>query len=108
MQKDMWSIVAIIQKNVESGQSFFSEGARRFFESKTCPEVYQGHGGVYFITSERFMASDFIDERRYTVRAFNPETGHVSTVGPFNELTKERAIRMAIACAYGVQRMEGI
>ncbi len=52
------------------GGLFFSRNNARFFRSFTSDSVFCGPGGNYFITSEL----DTLDnERRYTVRKFDPD-----------------------------------
>lgn len=62
---------------------FFDEDTMRFFDSRILPEVYEGYGGIYFITSEKFHT----DPRNYTVRRFFPDTGEIQTIKKFNKLT---------------------
>ena len=77
----------IKQINQEKGFHFFSGSAMRFFKSRVGDTVFQGGGGVFFVTSERF---DYDSPRLYTVREFDPDTGNVNTVGEFNELTYQQ------------------
>lgn len=47
--------------------------------------------GRLFVTSEQFVASDgTADPRRFTVRCVS-DTGGISTIGPFNRLTRKQA-----------------
>lgn len=83
-----YTLPEIKAANKAIGHHFFSKGAKSFFNSQYLPTVYQGAGGIYFITAER------MDERfelKYTVRQFHAETGQVDTAGSFNTLTKEQA-----------------
>ncbi len=97
-----WTIDRIRTANREAGQHFFEPGAMRFFRSRVLSGVYQGDGGVYFVTSERFVASDGSSPgRAFTVRQFNPETGSVSSVGAFNKLTRHMAAKTARKLADG-------
>jgi hypothetical protein len=100
------TIDTIIQINKDKGYFFFDPQTMRFFNSRVLETVYEGPGGVYFITSEkqpttRFAFQNLIHPRRYTVRSFNPETGDVNTTGPFNTLTKARAATLAKKAAAG-------
>jgi hypothetical protein len=85
--------------NQENGHHFFSDGAMRFFNSRVGDTVFQGNGGVFFVTSEQY---DYNTDRKYTVREFNPETGNINTVGDFNELTYQQARAKAKYCARGL------
>ena len=84
-------------KNEQAGYFFFEKGAMRFFNSRICPTVYKGDGGVFFITSEQF---DHNSERKYTVRKVNADWT-IRTVGEFNALTKGQAIKKARECSKG-------
>lgn len=76
-----WTIAAIRRENKARGMFFFSPATMRAFASKVDRNVYEGPGGVYFVTSEQFRPSEGRpDYRRYTVRRFDPRTGDVSTV----------------------------
>lgn len=77
------------------GFHFFSPDSMRFFRTRVGERVYQGPGGVYFVTSEQFVSPGYIDPRKYTVRRFNPDTGNVGTVGEFNALSRAAAHRRA-------------
>lgn len=96
------TIDEIKARNEAAGQHFFEAGAISFFSSRIGNKVYEGPGGIFFVTSEQFKPSRGIPgPRRYTVRKFTPETGNVATFGEFNKLTSARAHRMAEALANG-------
>lgn len=96
-----YDIDDIRMTNKSAGKHFFEAGALRFFASRILPTVYQGPGGIYFVTSEQFRPSSGPPHpRKYTVRRFNPETGDVGTVGEFQGFTRSRAAaKTAIARA---------
>lgn len=73
------------------GSHWFDPGAMRYFKCRILDTVYQGTGGVYFVSSEKYNDHP----RRYTVRKFDPESADISTVGEFNDLTKYMAIKTA-------------
>lgn len=73
---DYWTIQEIERWNDWSGHYFFTPDTKRFFRSRILDEVFQGPGGVYFVTSERFGPEA---PRRYSVRQFHPSTGEVDT-----------------------------
>jgi hypothetical protein len=80
-----YTIRSIEAANKLSGMHFFDGDAKRFFSSRILGPVFEGPGGVYFVTSEQFRSfggSDFIP-RRYSVRRFDPHTGSVETAGTF-------------------------
>ena len=91
---------------------FFEPQAKRFFRSRIGSNVYQGPGGIYFVTSEQFIGSNgYRAERMFTVRQFRQwreirekdgrEVSCVSidTVGQFNSLTRGQAIAAAKRCS---------
>jgi hypothetical protein len=95
---------AIQEANRDAGYDFFEADTMRFFASRLCPRtVEQGPGGVYFITSEQFRASNgYRATRRYTVRRFYPETRDIGSVGVFQAYaTREAAHRAARRLAAG-------
>ena len=96
----LYDIDDIKRINRYKGGHFFEPKTMRFFDSRVLSTVYQGPGGVYFLTSERFHGSTVTGPRLYTVRYFNPETGDCGTLnGVYNELTKTAAVRIAEAAA---------
>ena len=83
---------------------FFSKDTMRFFRSRVLWQVFAGTKEVYFVTSEQFQSSTgYRAPRKYTVRAYNPETDDIRTVQPFNDLTRSRALRIARDLAETVQ-----
>ena len=83
-----YSMEDIKRANENAGRHFFEPDTMRFFKSRVGDTVFQGIGGIYFVTSEKF---DWQSPRNYTVRQFNPETGKISTVGEFNEMSYSQA-----------------
>lgn len=78
------------------GSHWFSPSSMRFFSSRVGSKVYQGVGGIFFVSSEQLRYSDGTCERRkYTVRQFNPETGDIDTMREFNEMTRSQAVKYA-------------
>mgnify|MGYP003526637488 CR=1 FL=1 len=59
---------------------WFSRDTMRFFLSRVGEYGYQGPGGVYFVSSERFSRDG--SPRLYTVRRQDPD-GSIETVGEF-------------------------
>jgi hypothetical protein len=98
----MWTIGAIKALNKAKGQYFFEPATLRFFDSKIEPRVYEGSGGVYFVTSEQFHGSNgSSNPRKWTVRRFYPVTGEVDTVGQFNDMDRHSAMVAAKRLARG-------
>lgn len=77
-----WTIGAIKEANKEAGKHFFERGTMRFFKSKIMSGVYEGPGGIFFVTEETGPNN----RTAYTVRVFNPATGEVGTHGEFNNM----------------------
>ncbi len=89
------------------GRHFFDTASMRFFRSRLPQFAYSGPGGIYFVTSEQFVAWDgsFRKPRAYTVRKVTPHTaeqnGKVKTIGEFNTLTRYAANKLAAQLAVG-------
>ncbi len=104
-----WTMQEIEAANKAAGLFYFSEGTMRGFRCRLSNEVYQGPGGVYFVTSEQFRSSGLfgsagiVKPRRYTVRKFAPETGDCTTApeNEFNKLTSRQAHSLAAQLAAG-------
>lgn len=90
-----WTMDKIKLENAQAGKFFFSKGAMRFFASRVSDAVYQGDGGVFFVTSEQFRSHEYTARRMYTVHQFNPETKDVSTVGEFQAYKSRTAAHEA-------------
>lgn len=97
----LWTIEDIKAANERAGFFFFEPATLRFFRSRVHSDVYQGPGGVYFVTSEQFRASNgYTAPRLFTVRRFDPETGSADTEGEFQAYgTRGKAHRAAQGCA---------
>ena len=91
----------IIRRNREAGRHFFDPAVRRFFRSVIGRRVYQGPGGVFFVTSERFGGPVGKAPRRYTLHHFDPRTGDVRTAGEGHVLYRETAEYLARRAAAG-------
>lgn len=68
-----WRMSDIRQANKASGHHFFDRPTLQFFNSRVERGPYQGPGGIFFVTSEKY------DRRVYNVRKFYPESGRVKT-----------------------------
>lgn len=74
-----WNINEICTANRAAGYHWFDSDTMRSFGCKVFGRVYQGSGGVYFVTQDSYAFDD--DRKVYIVRVFNPATGNVDTVG---------------------------
>jgi len=97
MEQKLYSINDIQTACRVRGSHFFDPSSMRFFKSRVLDEVYQGPGGIYFITSERYDT----EPRKFTVRQFHPEDADITTVSEFNELSKYMAVKLAKEKAIG-------
>jgi hypothetical protein len=95
----VWTMEDIKTADHAAGRFFFEPSSMRFFRSRICPTVYQGPGGIYFVTSEQFMGSQYTAPRMYTVRRFTPVPVDIRTVSVFNRMSKYQAVRAAKKCA---------
>ena len=99
------NISQIENASQRAGSHWFDVGTKSFFHSRTLSAVFHGNGGVYFVSSEKGPNNI----RCYTVRVFNPQNADISSFGPFNELTRERALRLAaIAAEYPDAALEAM
>ena len=124
------NIDEIKRRNAHAGRFFFSKDTLSFFQSRVNSEVYEGPGGVFFVTSERYDSREMADQfsptnaeelgsavgamgamiapgritrgdRRYTVRQFR-ESGNVDTFGDFQGYASLYAAkRAALSAAAG-------
>lgn len=95
---DPWTVNRIKQAAMMRGSHWFSPDTMRFFGTRVLNEVYEGPGGIYFVTSEQPPHG----RRACTVRKFRPDNADISTVGSVAELSpraaKAEARRMAAGC----------
>ena len=64
-----------IEANRRKGGHFFDPKTMRAFQSRVLDTVYEGPGGIFFVTSERVDTGP----RFYKVRHFYPDTGGITT-----------------------------
>lgn len=69
----------------------------KFFNTVVYDDVYQGAGGIYFVSSEQ---ADDKSGRLFTVRCYDPNERRITTAGTFCSIaTKRYAIKMAKNCS---------
>jgi hypothetical protein len=90
-----WTLDSIRSTHESRSLHFFDIGWLRGFRTRLYYPIYQGRGGVYFVTSEKFVSFGAANPRRFTVRKFDPVSAAITTFGPFNQLSHERAERLA-------------
>lgn len=86
-----WTVNAIKEAVRATGSHWFDPDTMSFFGTKVLPAVYQGPGGIYFVTSDH----DYQRRRGFTVRKFSPETNDVDTVGEVAGYDRPGAIQQA-------------
>lgn len=101
-----WTIGAIRAKNKEVDHHYFDKATMAYFNSRIEPRVYEGVGGVFFVTSEKPDFESIPSPRRWTVRHFDPESGHCRTAPdmPFWEMSRKEAMDAAKYLANGTYR----
>jgi hypothetical protein len=89
--------------NRARNKHFFDASTMRFFRSRVGDEVFNGPGGVYFVTSEQFVLGSRRDPRRYSVQRFNPRTCGIDLVGEFQQYANMAAAKRAARKAAGLR-----
>lgn len=97
MAETTWTVNSIKNAARAAGSHWFDPNTMRFFGTQVLPTVYQGPGGVYFVTKDDQFNRDL--PKRYTVRRFNPETKDISTAGEVASLSKVAALKQAATLA---------
>lgn len=77
----LFSIDAIKKTNDKAGLFFFSPSTMRWFKSRVSSNVFPTPHGAVFITSERNDGYP----RLFTTRYIHENTGHIETIGEFQE-----------------------
>lgn len=101
------TIESIKTHNRNVNHYFFDTNTLRCFNSRILSDVYDGPGGVYFVTSEKQCSLTYTYPRLYTVREYNPISGFISTKGNFPGFETARAAKAyAKKCAAGIDTTE--
>ena len=108
MHTRRWSMDQIRASNRAVGHHWFDPDTLAFFDSEVEEAVYEGPSGVFFVSSEQFHNGAYSRPRRWTVRQFDPESGHINTAGPFNKLDRDVAKEHASKFASGAMKPEEI
>jgi hypothetical protein len=88
------TISEIRQANAAAGFHFFSTVAMKFFRSRVDRQVYEGPGGVFFVTSEQLEFRDYSAPRLYTVHQFSPD-GSIDRASEFQQYGSLKQARAA-------------
>jgi len=91
MNATQWTVNEIRAAMEARGSNWWTKGAMKFFGTRVLPTVYQGPGGVYFVTSEQPPHGD----RGFTVRRFDVEAVNIDTIGGVANMTRGDAIAEA-------------
>ena len=91
------TILSIRKEMMENGSHWWDDDTLAFFLSKVGSYVYQGAGGIYFLSSEQPPGG----ERNWTVRKYDPVMFRISNASAFCELSESRAKELAKELAKG-------
>ena len=80
-----WDIDEIRDAMIADGSHWWDTSTIRYFQSRIGSEVFQGIGGIFFVTSERDRHAKYNTQRAYTVRQFNPATLSIGNGSEFQE-----------------------
>lgn len=98
MTETIWTVNTIRDAVRATGSHWFDPDTMRAFGTRVLPSVYQGVGGIYFVTSDH----DFDRTRKYSVRRFDPTRSKIDTVGEVaSYATAQEARTAAKAAAQG-------
>ncbi|MCC6170049.1 MAG: hypothetical protein IT329_22720 [Caldilineaceae bacterium] len=88
MTRPIYTLDDVIRQHEDAGGCFFSRGALRFFDSRTCAATLtiSRRGRAFFVTSEQFHSPHGDRPRAYTVRVWDPTCPRsIDTVGDFQQ-----------------------
>lgn len=74
------SIEEVVLLSMNAGFRFFDADRMTFLRIRVHSRVYEGNGGIYFVTSESPRLTCGTGPRRYAIRRFLPKTGEVKTM----------------------------
>lgn len=83
MTTTAYTIELIRQEMRADGSHWWDRDTMRFFRCRISSGVFQGEGGIYFVSSEK---SGDTAPRMYTVRKYDPTAKSIDTVGEFNAI----------------------
>lgn len=92
---ETYTINTIQDEMNAAGSHWWDRGSMRSFGTRAGQKVYQGEGGVYFVTSEQPPHR----KRAFSVRQYDPATTSINTVGEFCSMTRAVAHRQAAELA---------
>lgn len=89
------SVSAIRAHALSKGCKWFERGAMRSFSTRLLRGVWASWDGKFYFVSSDARGPRALYGRGYSVRAYNPETNTVETVGEFNGHSTPKAARKA-------------
>lgn len=93
----MWTVNTIKDAVRATGSHWFDPDTMRFFGTRVLPTVWQGPGGVFFVTSDK----RFDGKRGHTVRQFKPEDSSVHSSTEIGMMSEKNARTRASQLAWG-------
>jgi hypothetical protein len=97
---EKWTVNKIKDAMRAAGSHWFDPDTMRTFGTEVLPTVYQGPGGVFFVTKDNQYRREL--PKRYTVRKFDAERNDVGTHGELcGYKTAQAAQQAARLAAYG-------
>jgi hypothetical protein len=97
-----YTIERIRSEMMADGSHWWDRGSMRFFGTRVLGGVFQGEGGIYFVTSEKPPHGP----RKYNVRQYDPETREVDTVGDFCQYNDARTAKREAERLAGAQQQD--
>jgi len=94
-----WTVNAIKEASRAAGSHWFDPDTMRSFGTKILPTVYQGEGGIFFVTEDDQYRREL--PKMYTIRKWNPEDNSIHTEGEVASMTRKAAMKLARALATG-------
>lgn len=82
-----WTINEIKQAARNAGSHWFDPDTMRSFGTEVLPSVYQGRGGVFFVTKDDQYRREL--PKRFTVRQFDPTDASIDTFSELNQYADE-------------------
>jgi hypothetical protein len=76
MQTTSYTIERIRDEMIASGSHWWDRDSMRFFGTRCVGPVFQGEGGIYFVTSDK----EYDGRRSCNIREYSPDTQEVKTV----------------------------
>ena len=101
MTTNYWTTEDIRDEMNRAGSHWWDKESMRFFGTRISTKLYQGDGGIYFVTSEQPPHG----ARKYSVRQYHPETTTIKTVGEFCQLSRSQACSLARRSADGISEV---